>query len=104
MQVKVVNQHLIPEDLSRFNSIANVSATDRGRFTEIYGDSFISGFLEGGEFNALLSVKVADKSKVKTIKGALSLSLSAAGFGISGGGEGGYDKEEILKNSETSIT
>ncbi|KAJ5360780.1 hypothetical protein N7517_009971 [Penicillium concentricum] len=104
VQVKVVNQQLIPEDLSRFNAIANVSATDRSRFTEIYGDSFVSGFLEGGEFNALLSVKVADKSKVKTIKGALSLNLSAGGFGISGSVEGGYDQQEVLKNSETSIT
>ncbi|KXG46650.1 uncharacterized protein PGRI_055060 [Penicillium griseofulvum] len=104
VQVKVINQQLIAEDLTRFNAIANVSPTDRSRFTEIYGDSFVSGFLEGGEFNALLSVKVADKSKVKEIKGALSLSLEKGGFGISGSAEGEYDTEEILKNSETSIT
>jgi hypothetical protein len=100
----VINQQLIAEDLTRFNAIANVSPTDRSRFTEIYGDSFVSGFLEGGEFNALLSVKVADKSKVKDVRGALSLSLEKGGFGISGSAKGHYDTEEILKNSETSIT
>jgi hypothetical protein len=103
LQVKVVNQQLIPDDLSRFNAISNVSAADRNRFTNIYGDCFVSGFLEGGEFNALLTVKVADKSKVKEIKGALSLSLEKGGFGISGEAAGGYDAAEILKHSETSI-
>jgi hypothetical protein len=29
-----------------------------GRFTEVYGDSFISGFTEGGEFNAVSNVPV----------------------------------------------
>ncbi|OQE13686.1 hypothetical protein PENFLA_c044G03126 [Penicillium flavigenum] len=104
VQVKVVNQQLIPDDLSRFNALSNVSAADRNRFTNIYGDCFVSGFLEGGEFNALLTVKVADKSKVKEIKGALSLSLEKGGFGISGEAAGGYDAAEILKHSETSIS
>lgn len=104
VQVKVVNQHLVAEDVTKFNSIANVSATDRGRFTNIYGDSFISGFLEGGEFNALLSVKVADKSKAKDIKGDLSLSLEKGGFGISGSAKGEYSATDMSQHAETSIT
>jgi hypothetical protein len=28
------------------------------KFTEVYGDSFISGFVEGGNFNAVISVDV----------------------------------------------
>lgn len=28
------------------------------KFTEVYGDSFISGFVEGGNFNAVISVEV----------------------------------------------
>jgi hypothetical protein len=104
VQVKVVNQQLVADELTRFNAISNVSAADRNRFTDIYGDSFVSGFLEGGEFNALLTVKVSDKSKVKEIKGSLSLKLEKAGFGIEGRAEGGYDAKELLKHAETSIT
>ena len=54
-------------------------------------------------FNALLSVKVSDKSKLKNIKGSLSLNLEKAGFGVSGEASGEYKNEEEIKNSETSI-
>lgn len=103
VQVKVVNQQLIADDVTKFNSIANVPAKDQKRFTDIYGDSFISGFLEGGEFNALLSIKVSNKEKVKDIKGSLSLNLEKAGFGIKGEASGEYKNEEFIKGSETSI-
>lgn len=103
VQVKVVNQQLIADDVTKFNAIENVPAKDQKRFTDIYGDSFISGFLEGGEFNALLSVKVSNKSKLKEIKGSLSLNLEKAGFGVKGEASGEYKDEEIIKSSETSI-
>lgn len=103
VQVKVVNQQLVADDVTKFNAIANVPATDQKRFTDIYGDTFISGFLEGGEFNALLSVKVSDKSKVKDIKGSLSLNLEKAGFGVTGEASGSYNDVETIKSSETSI-
>lgn len=104
VQVKVVNQHLVADNLTKFNAIANVPAKDNKRFTDIYGDSFVSGFLEGGEFNALLCMKVGDKSKVKDIKGSLSLSLEKAGFGVTGKAEGGYEAKDQASHVETSIT
>ncbi|PIG89723.1 hypothetical protein AARAC_005045 [Aspergillus arachidicola] len=104
VQVKVVNQQLIADDATKFNVIPNVSVTDQQRFTEVYGDSYISGFLEGGEFNALLSIKLNNKENATKIKGALSVELSKAGFGISGQAEGDFNKSEIAQNSETSIT
>ncbi|KAG2421935.1 hypothetical protein HFD88_005911 [Aspergillus terreus] len=104
VQVKVVNQQLIADDVTKFNVIPNVAVTDSKKFTDTYGDSYISGFLEGGEFNALLSVKVHDSKKLKEIKGALSLNLEKAGFGVSGEVEGKYTNDEIIKDSETSIT
>ncbi|KJK61895.1 hypothetical protein P875_00086561 [Aspergillus parasiticus SU-1] len=104
VQVKVVNQQLIADDATKFNVIPNIPVTDDKRFTEVYGDSYISGFLEGGEFNALLSIKLNNKENATKIKGALSVELSKAGFGISGQAEGDFNKSEIAQNSETSIT
>ncbi|KAI9924692.1 hypothetical protein MW887_006544 [Aspergillus wentii] len=104
VQVKVVNQQLIADDATKFNVIPNIPVTDQQRFTDVYGDSYVSGFLEGGEFNALLSVKVNDKENTTDIKGALAVSLEKAGFGISGEAEGEYKKANIAKNSETTIT
>ena len=72
IQVKVVNQNHNPIDLTEFNSIKNVGETD---FARVYGDSFISGLVEGGEFNALVSIKLKDKSKKDDISGSLQVKL-----------------------------
>ncbi|GMG09627.1 unnamed protein product [Aspergillus oryzae] len=104
VQVKVVNQQLIADDATKFNVIPNIPVTDDKRFTEVYGDSYISGFLKGGEFNALLSIKLNNKENATKVKGALSVELSKAGFGISGQAEGDFNKSELAQNSETSIT
>jgi hypothetical protein len=100
IQVKVVNQKLVAEDITRFNPIKNAKAAD---FNTLYGDSFISGFIEGGEFNALISVKLQDQDKDLNIKGALTAS---ANFGVAQGdihAEGSYDKNEALQNADTTI-
>ncbi|GES63933.1 hypothetical protein ATETN484_0010001200 [Aspergillus terreus] len=104
VQVKFVNQQLVAEDVTQFNAIPSLSAKAQNRFIEVYGDSIISGFLEGGEFNALLSVKVMDKAKISDIKGHLSLNLSKAGFGIEGEAQRSVTKEELLRNTESSIS
>lgn len=52
----------------------------------------------------MLSVKVDDKEKLKEIKGTLSLNLEKAGFGIKGEAKGEYKDEELIKNSEITIT
>lgn len=100
----MVNQQLTADDATKFNVIPNIPVTDKQRFTEVYGDSFISGFHEGGEFNALLSIKVDDKESITDIKGELSVALSKAGFGISGSATGSDDMSKIIKGSETTIT
>ncbi|KAJ5651582.1 uncharacterized protein N7484_005305, partial [Penicillium longicatenatum] len=41
------------------------------RFTKVYRDSYISSFLKGSEFNALLSIKLNDIESAMNIKGAL---------------------------------
>jgi hypothetical protein len=69
IHVEVLNQRLVGEEVIQFMPLRNVSAA---RFTEVYGDGFISGFLEGGSFNALVSVKLSEQSSSNAIERALT--------------------------------
>lgn len=73
--VKVTNGvHTYP-DAMKFNPMDDLDPKD---FTEVYGDCFISGFLEGGEFSAIISIKVYDKSKISEVKAAAEVDLAIA--------------------------
>lgn len=74
------------------------------QFTEVYGDSFISGFLEGGEFNALVSVKLKDKSKIRDFGGGLSVDLAFTGLSVTGSAEGKKVTGESSTDTETTIS
>lgn len=69
IQVKVVCGQVIFPDLTEFSLVEGVSAET---FTSLYGDSFISGFANGGEFNALVSIKLRDSSKAKDVRKLLA--------------------------------
>ncbi|CEI67563.1 hypothetical protein FVEN_g5653 [Fusarium venenatum] len=75
--VKVVNQTISTEDECEFQKLENNDAAMYSRFNEIYGDSYISGFIEGGDFTGIVSIKVLDghdvKSTVETIKSGLNM-------------------------------
>lgn len=101
IHVKVTNQKLIADDITQFNPIRNVQPT---QFTQTYGDSFVSGFLEGGEFNALVSVKLKDKSKLRDFGGGLKVSLGFTGLSVSGEAKGGKESKETSTDSETTIS
>lgn len=76
------------------------------RFTEVYGDSFISGFTRGGEFNAVISVKLNDKSKYRSVKQAVDVQLAVGPPTLEIGASEAVAKEhsEALKNTEISIS
>jgi hypothetical protein len=76
LQVKVINQTQILEESYEFQKLDNVPSS---KFTDVFGDCFISGFLAGGEFNALISIKVLDKSRMKDIKAAYALPRAVLG-------------------------
>ena len=76
LQVKVVNQTRTLEESYEFQRLDNVPSS---KFTDVFGDCFISGFLEGGEFNALISIKVLDKSRINDIKAAYALPRAMLG-------------------------
>ncbi|GAO18648.1 uncharacterized protein UV8b_03395 [Ustilaginoidea virens] len=103
VQVRVVNQTIMAEDVTKFNAIKGVS--DTSKFMKVYGDSFISGFIEGGELDALVSIKVTDSSSVRDIKASLEAHF---GQGAAAGGSLnaslGIDKQKTVQNSETTIT
>jgi len=54
---KVVNQTINFKDPLEFNPLPD-GVVDQDRWLEVYGDCYISAFLEGGEFQALVSMKV----------------------------------------------
>ncbi|RTE82404.1 hypothetical protein BHE90_003036 [Fusarium euwallaceae] len=100
VQVKVVNQAIIGEDYTEFQPVLPVGAN----FNEVYGDTYISGFEEGGELNALISVKVSDKNKTFAVKAELEATLGTPA--LSGKVKGGVeiDKSEIKNSTETTVT
>ncbi|KAJ7351546.1 hypothetical protein DFH08DRAFT_923452 [Mycena albidolilacea] len=101
IQVKVTNEQLVAHDVTEFCPIANVSDAD---FTRVYGDSFISGFIEGGEFNALVSIKLKDRSKAKEIGGQLKVELDLKAASVKGTAKGDKKDLESSYEGETTIS
>jgi hypothetical protein len=56
VSVQVNNNSPPQTDIMEFQPINELPPD---KFTEVYGDSFISGFVEGGNFNAVISVDVS---------------------------------------------
>ncbi|KAF1836076.1 hypothetical protein BDW02DRAFT_494504, partial [Decorospora gaudefroyi] len=73
-------------------------------FHEMYGDCFISGFVEGGELHGIVSIKVLDASRRKEIvsglRGKLNNSGSASSWSL---GEPSL-VGQYLHETETNVT
>ncbi|KAF7358356.1 hypothetical protein MVEN_00885600 [Mycena venus] len=100
IQVKVTNEQLVAHDVTEFCPVSNVSDAE---FTRVYGDLFISGFIEGGEFNALVSIKLKDRTKAKEIGGKIKIDLDLKAASVHGEAEGGKDLESTYEG-ETTIS
>jgi hypothetical protein len=66
VSVKVVNQQRDVHDAADF--IPPKFEMTSETFHEIYGDCYISGFVEGGDLHGIVSIKVLDASKKEKIK------------------------------------
>ena len=102
--VKVTNETTPIADKLTFNPIPEL---DNKRFTEVFGDCFISGFTEGGEFSAIVSIKVNDKAKVSAVKAAAEAQIAiAAAPGLSVGTKNTIDKlqSDVWDDTETTIS
>ncbi|MCJ1457650.1 hypothetical protein MMC28_008019 [Mycoblastus sanguinarius] len=75
--VKVVNQVIIDHSLTKFNQITGLKPSS---FTDVYGDCFISGYQEGGEFHAIISIKVKDKTQLDEIAANAAVALTTPAF------------------------
>ncbi|MCJ1401703.1 hypothetical protein MMC11_004920 [Xylographa trunciseda] len=102
--VKVTNETSTIADHMAFNPLENM---DPRHFTDFFGDCFISGFLEGGEFSAIISIKVNDKSKIREVKAAAEVDLAiAAAPGLTAGASSSVDKKKtsVWNDTETTIS
>ncbi|KAL6716106.1 hypothetical protein ACLMJK_005672 [Lecanora helva] len=100
--VKVTNETSPLADKMTFNPIPEL---DNRRFTEVFGDCFISGFTEGGEFSAIVSIKVNDKAKVTAVKAAAEAEMAvAAAPGLSVGAKQSVDKHKSDVWDDTEMT
>jgi hypothetical protein len=100
ISVKVVNQTINFKDPLVYNPMRSV---DKNNFREIYGDSFISGFVEGGEFNAVVSMKILNKAKKSDIQAEAKVALTVGTIDVSGEGHVGIARSNIETNTETTI-
>jgi hypothetical protein len=102
VQVKVTNQVIMAEDATKFQDIPTLNSP--GDFTCVFGDCFISGFIEGGELDAIVSIKTTDKETETNIKAALEANFGKGGVGGSLNASFAKDHAGALDSSETSIT
>ncbi|KIP01750.1 hypothetical protein PHLGIDRAFT_96731, partial [Phlebiopsis gigantea 11061_1 CR5-6] len=65
VRLTVVARHVLEPSLTEFAPIDGVAPAD---FTRVYGDAFISGFAEGGEFTALVSVKLRGRATAEEVR------------------------------------
>jgi hypothetical protein len=101
LQVNVVNQRLVGEDLVEFAPIKNVTGA---QFQDVYGDCYISGFIEGGIFNAVVSVELEDKSNVKNFGGELAIQAKFAGDAVEVEGKGAGRKNSSDSQTNDKMT
>lgn len=100
ISVKVVNQTINFKDPLVYNPMRSVN---KDNFREIYGDSFISGFVEGGEFNALVSMKILNKAKKSDIQAEAKVALTVGPVDVAGEANLGIARSNIETNTETTI-
>ncbi|KIP01216.1 hypothetical protein PHLGIDRAFT_123553, partial [Phlebiopsis gigantea 11061_1 CR5-6] len=94
VRLTVVARHVLEPSLTEFAPIDGVAPAD---FTRVYGDAFISGFAEGGEFTALVSVKLRGRATAEDVRARLAAMFNGAG----GPGGGVAESEDAL--GETTI-
>ncbi|KPM42480.1 hypothetical protein AK830_g4057 [Neonectria ditissima] len=100
ISVKVINQSINIKDALVFQGLPSVNETN---FRSVFGDSFISGFLEGGEFNALVCMKVVNKDKRMAIKAEAEIALSVGAADIKGTAKADINKSDFSSQTETTI-
>ncbi|KAF5237904.1 hypothetical protein FAUST_5856 [Fusarium austroamericanum] len=100
ISVKVINQNINIKDALVFQGLPSVDQTN---FRSVFGDCYIAGFLEGGEFNALVSMKVVNKAKATSIKVEAEVALSVGAVDLKATAKVDIDKSNFSSQTETTI-
>ncbi|KAK3933940.1 hypothetical protein QBC46DRAFT_400905 [Diplogelasinospora grovesii] len=101
ISVKVVNQVIYDHSLVKFDPIPEVKVEN---FAQVYGDSFISGFQEGGEFTAVISIKAKDRRKANKLKADAAINFTKDKLELHADGEFGKDDTSFLTENETTVS
>ncbi|KAF2421480.1 hypothetical protein EJ08DRAFT_682947 [Tothia fuscella] len=101
ISVKVINQVIYDHALTKFNPIAEIKESN---FADVYGDSFISGFQDGGEFTAVISVKARDRSQAQKIKAEAAINFTKNKLELGLNGNFGMTNDSMLEEHETTIS
>ncbi|EMT71699.1 hypothetical protein FOC4_g10010214 [Fusarium odoratissimum] len=107
--VKVTNQTTLIKNNARFVPMKGIDPSSQA-FNEAYGDSYISGFIEGGEFTGIISVKVIDRNNVdltvKKIKARLDAKDSSKATKFTLNSSDSFSSRgsaSIMENTESHI-
>ncbi|TIC94346.1 hypothetical protein CH35J_009737 [Colletotrichum higginsianum] len=101
VSITVVNEVVEDYSLTKFDHIPDVKPE---HFAEVYGDSFISGFQEGGEFTAVISIKAKDRQKASIIKASAATYFTKEKFIMDADGESKMDDMSLLEENETTVS
>jgi hypothetical protein len=102
ISVKVINQTINFKDALVYNHMRSCEPGS-DNWIRVYGDSFISGFVEGGEFNAIVSMKVHNKAKLLDIKAEAKVALTTGPVDITAEANVGIARTNLEMNTETTI-
>ncbi|MCJ1388285.1 hypothetical protein MMC18_001130 [Xylographa bjoerkii] len=88
------------KDALVYNPLRSVNAEN---FPKVYGDSFISGFLKGGEFNAIVSMKILNKARLTDIKAEAKVAFTACPIDVIAKANIGIARSNVETNTEATI-
>ncbi|KAF4996971.1 hypothetical protein FGRMN_4189 [Fusarium graminum] len=107
VSVKVINQTTDLLENAVFTPADHAEKLDNRRFFDIYGDTYISGFIEGGELSGVVSIKLldmSDKTAVENaVKGQMNSATPPSHFTLSENGNL-TSSNAALSKTETTIT
>ncbi|KAF5681216.1 hypothetical protein FHETE_5 [Fusarium heterosporum] len=103
----VINQTTNLLENAVFTPADHAEKLDNRRFFDIYGDTYISGFIEGGELSGVVSIKLldmSDKTAVENaVKGQMNSATPPSQFTLSENGNL-TSSNAALSKTETTIT
>ncbi|KAF5664050.1 hypothetical protein FDENT_12978 [Fusarium denticulatum] len=105
ISVKVINQITSAIKNPPFIPLKTTAGMTSERFFKLYGDSYISGFMEGGDLHGIVSMKVLDTSKKTNVETALkgAMNGSAGEFTLSEG-TASSTIEAAVQETESTVT